>query len=717
MLQAANESSWETAFPQQTEVRDHSKPTVTDATWKTFPANQMPDHAVDAHQTSLCAYPVSRPTASGSPLATEVLNVFARIEGLRDLIGALQNYEQSRSDYLVGIGEARTAAAQAAVTPGKPAPGQGGGPAVGGGQPKAGERAAAPPPHRSAIAMLHEHDDLDSQVDTYLDGYTDGTRPATEPTEKMLRDVHLTRGYYWRPEEQTPPAPDRDAPADVQQASDFHARVSAAGNVPALLRALGLVVDVKVDAAALATLTQATRIWCEVTVGGVETYAVPKTICAVDGDRFHAVPSDADRWGGGLLRVGNVDHYAVLDLDPDAAGLALEQLLRSAVRARAVEANGDAGSFSPPALRSTGFVVAEIDRPNRLKPQVQTAEKAQQDADTPGATARGLQLRGSAARAAGRGVGRRHQLLAQFARAHGHRVLRRRTDSRRRARHRAAAEPTHEQGARRRPEPLLRPRGACRLGRLEPVGAASVERGLGSGRHAGPGRERARTPEHDRRGSTCGPWSGRDRCPHCGTAANIPSASPVWIWPATACDLHPATSTPLAGPDRFRRRASRYLAGPRCRARCGDADLDTEQEWRVAAGAARRPRRSAMPRSSEPWPRCFNTRDHSACAQSWPSPRTTRRPVRRRRRRPTTASAPRTFLRWDPITSPTLVPRSAYVTGESVQRMVIRPGMTGPGVVPTSRRAPKGSELEAEQDGRLDELMRQAIALERTRLR
>ena len=68
---------------------------------------------------------------------------------------------------------------------------------------------------------------------------------------------------------------------------------------------------------------------------------------------------------------------------------------------------------------------------------------------------------------------------------------------------------------------------------------------------------------------------------------------------------------------------------------------------------------------------------------------------------------PRLFLRWDPIPAPTLVPREEYTTGESVQRMVIRTGLSsGPGLCQRHIVPPKGSEMEAEQDGRFDELMR-----------
>jgi hypothetical protein len=52
----------------------------------------------------------------------------------------------------------------------------------------------------------------------------------------------------------------------------------------------------------------------------------------------------------------------VLSLDPDASALKLEQFLRSLVRLKAVEENGDPVSAAPPTLRSTGFAVARVER-------------------------------------------------------------------------------------------------------------------------------------------------------------------------------------------------------------------------------------------------------------------------------------------------------------------------------------------------------------------
>ena len=372
LLDAASETAWEIAFPGDTAATDFPDRDVLQPDWKTFPANRTPDHAFDAHNTSAIASPVSRPAVATGPLAQELLTTFTDIEELRELIAALLDYRTRRDRDLLALADARDQAARNALTPTKPAPdpGTNGG---GGGGPHLGAEAVITP-LRSPIDVLLTSGDLDAAITNYLEDLNDQT--ANTPLKKMLRDVHAAAGYYNRPEEQ-PQDPDTIAPASPAAPAppakldpDFHDRAAAACNVSALARALGLVVDVAVHQDDVAKLAQATRIWCDVTVAQTEKYVSPATLCTTSGNRFLAQPADTNRWTAGRLRLGDEDRYRVLDLDPDAGGLSLEQLLRSVLRAMAIEANGDGGSFAPASVRATGFAVAEIDRPTRLKDQL-----------------------------------------------------------------------------------------------------------------------------------------------------------------------------------------------------------------------------------------------------------------------------------------------------------------------------------------------------------
>ncbi len=97
--------------------------------------------------------------------------------------------------------------------------------------------------------------------------------------------------------------------------------------------------------------------------GGAAGRGVRRSWCR--GPVFAAGSSSA--WVGGALPLGN-DEWVVLDADPDASGLKLDQHLRNLVRQYAGEANGDAATSAPGTLRSTGFALARRDRAAQLRP-------------------------------------------------------------------------------------------------------------------------------------------------------------------------------------------------------------------------------------------------------------------------------------------------------------------------------------------------------------
>ena len=86
-------------------------------------------------------------------------------------------------------------------------------------------------------------------------------------------------------------------------------------------------------------------------------------------------------WVGGALPLGD-DEWVVLDVDPDASGLKLDQHLRNLVRQYASEANGDPATSAPGTLRSTGFALARRDRAAQLRGRVQEAEELAADDGT-----------------------------------------------------------------------------------------------------------------------------------------------------------------------------------------------------------------------------------------------------------------------------------------------------------------------------------------------
>ena len=392
LLEKASETAWETAFPPGTGVADYPEPKPSSADWNSFPANRMPDHALDVHHASALSSPIDRPRVDGNPFAGGVLKAFGGADTAGGAIANLQGYKRDQANRRKNLPIERQSAARRAVEPERPKPDLPSGPAIG-----APPAIAAPDEHspwRSPIEMLLDRADenaIDAAITALLDFYVNEPTqiPDDDAILAMLVDLHRAQRYYNRPEEQGPPDPDNDGlariPRIAHETPDFHERAGAACNVPALARALGFVVDVKVDD--LEALKQATRIWCDVTVNGmanVEKYVSPETLCVVEGTRFLAVPADSNLWASGRLRLGDPLRYRVMDLDPDAGALSLEQLCRGAVRALATELNGDSGSFAPAGLRATGFAVAELSRPNRLHRQIKKSEALRPVVEQPG---------------------------------------------------------------------------------------------------------------------------------------------------------------------------------------------------------------------------------------------------------------------------------------------------------------------------------------------
>ncbi|MBF6339725.1 hypothetical protein IU450_28100 [Nocardia abscessus] len=382
ILTPLSESAWHTAFPGTTPVRDFPKPLTSQAPWKSYPANRLPEHALAAHYASVFSSPVTRPGVDASRLAQAVL------AQLRDTIATtgdrpnlsrtmrdLDDYAGNKRDRRAGYERGTYDQAGAAVDFTLPAP-----PAD----------PPAPPPH-IALHLTEEVveqpwrspieaplDACDTEITDYLDSSMNDSASVEDPALAMVRDAHMTQRFYHRTEEQTAPKPSPTPgvhePRPTPVVPDFHARAATVGSTPALARQLGFVLDLKVSD--LDKLAAATLICCDVTVPGVGLLVGPATRCVVSGTRFLAAP-ETDSWVDGFLAVGRPDRYRVMDLDPDASGFKLEQLLRGVVRAYATELNGDSTSYAPGTLRSSGFSIAHIDRPEDLRTRVEAAEQLQ----------------------------------------------------------------------------------------------------------------------------------------------------------------------------------------------------------------------------------------------------------------------------------------------------------------------------------------------------
>jgi hypothetical protein len=229
--------------------------------------------------------------------------------------------------------------------------------------------------------LLGEEFDVDASTTAFLDelsgegivgrgfGYEDTATTGSAPLLLLAADAHRARIFYQRPENQHPyrdePDPDAQRVPVAKPKPDFHERAGLLGDLSPLLRRLGLIIDLTIDDLSQLAGVSEIRAVVDVPELANTVKAQPATACAVDGTDFFAKSASGD-FDGPLLRLGDEDRFRVLDLDPDAAGLKVEQYMRTLPRLVATETNGDPTSSAPATLRATGFGIARVDRAERL---------------------------------------------------------------------------------------------------------------------------------------------------------------------------------------------------------------------------------------------------------------------------------------------------------------------------------------------------------------
>ncbi len=316
LLDPLQPALWPRVFPGDLAVGGWVVPDHTAVPWRTWPAHRAQQDGLLVHALSMFSSPVTAPTPSGSALVTAVLGTLGfpsagrvRLEDVLD--GSLDRAITARLDDGAGLGEGR---------------------------------------QRGALGVN---------------------------VGQVLLDAHAARRYYQREEEQRPyadhPVPGAVLPPVVKPRPDFGRRVASLGDTPALMRALGLVLDVVLDD--VADLAGLTAVSAELVLPDVEAVPSPRTACTVLGTSF-TVPSSSDAWDAGRLKVGDERRFTVLDVDPDATALKLEQFLRNVPRLVVSEGNGDPTSAAPASLRATGFALAEADRARSLHQRLEGAADA-----------------------------------------------------------------------------------------------------------------------------------------------------------------------------------------------------------------------------------------------------------------------------------------------------------------------------------------------------
>jgi len=202
---------------------------------------------------------------------------------------------------------------------------------------------------------------------------------ATRGIERAFLELHRARRFYERPESQVagPPSPIEGATRErvPRLDPDFHERVSLLGDHPAVLRKLGLVIDLRVDD--LDQLARSEWLSAKITIGR-EISLTARTACAVVGEDMVTVPR-TEEWAEGRLVVGDATLFGVLDMDADGAALKTDRFLWTIPRLlRTVENKGEA-TTAPPAQRTGGFTVVRHSRAVETQGRMATQESLGQN--------------------------------------------------------------------------------------------------------------------------------------------------------------------------------------------------------------------------------------------------------------------------------------------------------------------------------------------------
>lgn len=307
LLDALDPTLWPRVFPKKLVVRPWRVPDQTAAPWQSFPAHRMQAHGLLTHALSIFSSPVEAPGVENNLVVDLVFR------GLR-------------------------------MHPGRV-------------------------PLTSVIDGA-----FDKEISSFLDELSNGGRVGGkrsrigDPVIAMLADLHAAQRFYQRPEDASAyrdrPIPNAVAVPVKKPTPDFHERAGLLGDLSPLLRKLGLVVDLRVNN--LAQIAAAAWIQADIAIeGGAQPHQQPRTACQVVGETFTA-PSSSGDYDLGMLRIGDEARYTVMDLDPDATALKLEQYARSLPRIVASANNSDPVNTAPSTLRATGLALARVDRAEQL---------------------------------------------------------------------------------------------------------------------------------------------------------------------------------------------------------------------------------------------------------------------------------------------------------------------------------------------------------------
>ena len=322
-------SLWRAMFPPATPVKAPAVPRWQSRHWRSFAARTVHDLARDLHMATIYADPTTPPRPQDHPLSEQLSRMIANRE------------------YYHVEGEGR------------------------------------------AVRRVYDESRMTADLDRVIE-----SREPLANIERFVADqqdwleraaleLHRCRRYYERPESQRPyqasPTPGATVPPIAPPEPEFHERCAMAGDHPALLRRLGLVIDLRV--ADPARLLQAQWLSARGSIEGEPGAGRSTRVrCQRAGDDMVSTPIGGD-WSDGLLRLGDERRFSVLTLDTDGSAIKTERFLWTLPRLLHIEQNGDPVNAATPAMRSPGFTVAATQQALGIQQRLERQNDLEADFD------------------------------------------------------------------------------------------------------------------------------------------------------------------------------------------------------------------------------------------------------------------------------------------------------------------------------------------------
>jgi hypothetical protein len=298
---------WDSAFPPDTPVQGRSVPDWQGRRWRTFDARTVHDFGKAVHLATMYAGPTAPPAPDDHPLAGPLAEISGRYY---------------RTEHVAEVARRRV----------------------------------------YDESLMTE--DFDQIVESGESPAVIGRVIANEQPwlRRMALELHRTRRFYERPEEQGTyrerPLEGAVSPPPPRPEPEFHERCAMAGDHPTLLRALGLVIDLKV---ADPNRLRSSR-WLSAAIvvdGDRGPCRLTRTQCRAVADDLVTVAETAD-WIDGMARLGDEERFALLDLEADGTAIKLERFLWTLPRLREIQDQDAPTNAATPALRSNGFTVVRV---------------------------------------------------------------------------------------------------------------------------------------------------------------------------------------------------------------------------------------------------------------------------------------------------------------------------------------------------------------------